>query len=92
MRILWYKAKRNGTQASTGKQFLSAATMEREQKIQTELELWGQQVKMDAQSVASRGKGALALGGIEALLRKISEQVTREAQEKLKKARSQVQL
>ncbi len=87
MRTLWYSAKRNGTQVSIGKQVLSAATREREQKLQTEFELWEQQVKKEAQLEAGRGQGALALGGIEALLKRISEQVTREAQEnKLKRA------
>ena len=81
MRRSWYRIKRNGTQVSP---VLSAETREREQKYQTELEMWRQQVKMEAQQEAGRGKGSLALGGIEALLRKISEQVTREAQERRK--------
>ena len=87
MRTSWYRAQRDGTKVSIGQQVLSAATMEREQKLQIEFELWEQQVRKDAQLEACRGQGALALGGIEALLWRISEQVTREAQKnKLKNA------
>jgi hypothetical protein len=82
MRTSWYRIKRKGTQAKTSQQVLSTETREREQKLQTELDLWRQQVKKDAQLEASRGKGSLSLGGIEALLRKISEEVTIEAQER----------
>ena len=92
MRTLLYRARQSSIQIWTSEQILSPETREREKKIQTELELWGLQVKKDAQLEASRGKGSLTLGGIEAQLRRISEQVTREAQEKHKRARSQVQL
>jgi hypothetical protein len=54
------------------------------------MELWRQQVKKEAQLGASRGIGSLVFGGVEAQLRSVSEQVTREAQEKLKRVRSQV--
>jgi hypothetical protein len=75
-----------------GEPFLSPETREREKKIQTELELWGLQVKREAQFEASRGTGSLAFGGVEAQLKRVSEQVTREAQEKRRKASSQVPL
>jgi hypothetical protein len=87
-----YRARQSSVQAVIGEQFLSPETREREKKIQTELELWALQVKKDAQSEASRGKGAVVFGSAEAQLRRLSEQVTREAQEKRKKARIQVQL
>jgi hypothetical protein len=74
--------------ATIGEQVLSPETREREQKLQTELELWRQQVKKEAQLEASRGKGSLAFGGVEAQLRRISEQVTREAQERQRMIRS----
>jgi hypothetical protein len=77
--------------APTGEQVLSPETREREKKIQIELELWQQQVKREAQLEAGRGTGSLVLGGVEAQLRRVSEQVTHEAQEKQKQARRQVQ-
>lgn len=89
MRTSWYRIKRrNGTHLGTVKQVLSAEIRTREQKIQTEQDLWRQQVKKEAQLEAGRGKGSLSLGGIEALLRRISEEVTIEAQERRKVASS----
>jgi len=88
MRTSWYRIKRNGAQVSTGKQVLSAETREREQKIQAEFDLWRQQVKQEAKHEVGRGKGSLSLGGIEALLKRISEEVTIEAQERRKVASS----
>lgn len=76
MRTSWYRTM------STYKQVLSAETREKEQKFQTELDLWRQNVKKDAQLEAGRGKGSLSLGGIEALLKRISEEVTIEAQKR----------
>jgi hypothetical protein len=87
-----YRAKQSSIQIGIGEQILPPETWEREKKLQTELELWRQQVKKEAQLEASRGKGSLTLGGIEAQLRRISEQVTREAQEKQKRNRSHIQL
>jgi len=84
MRTSWYRAKRNGTHLSTVKQVLSVGTREREQKIQTEQDLWRQQVKKEAKLEAGRGRGSLSLGGIEALLRRISEEATIEAQKRRK--------
>ena len=78
--------------AATGEQVLSAETRERERKLQTELVLWEQQVKKEAQLEACRGKGTLAFGGVESQLRRISEQVTHEAQEKKRSIRNQIQL
>jgi hypothetical protein len=94
MRTSVYTVLRMGTGrlAPTSEQVLSPETSEREKKFQTELELWGQQVKWEAQLEACRGTGVLVFGGIEAQLRRVSEQVTREAQEKQKRSRNQVQL
>ena len=77
---------------TTDEQVLSLETREREKKLQTELELWCQQVKKEALLEACRGTGVVTLGGVEAQLKRVSEQVTHEAQEKLKLARSRVQL
>lgn len=75
---------------TTGEQARSPEIREREKKLQTELELWCQQVKMEAKLEASRGTRVLIFGGIEAQLRRVSEQVTHEAQERQKRARTQV--
>jgi len=71
---------------STVKQVLSAEIKAREQKTQTEQDIWRQQVKKEAKLEAGRGRGSLSLGGIEALLRRISEEVTIEAQKRRKVA------
>ena len=92
MRTSLYQALRSraGRPATTGEQVLSPETWERERKLRMKLELWGEQVKKEAQLEASRGTGVLTFGGVEAQLRKVSEQVTREAQEKQLRARRQV--
>jgi hypothetical protein len=92
MHISLYSAIRIRTGAIPAPTVLSPETREREKKMQTELELWQQQVKKEAKLEAGRGTGSLVFGGVEAQLRRVSEQVTREAQEKQKRARSQVQL
>jgi hypothetical protein len=53
-------------------------------RAQTEFEIWEQQVRQDARYEAGKKGGPLVLGGTEAQLRKISEDITREAQEKNK--------
>ncbi len=90
-----YRAMRIRGGAASGsmaEQFLSPEVREREKQIQTELELWGLQVRKEAQFEASRETGSLAFGGVEAQLKRVSEQVTRDAQEKRRKASSQAQL
>ena len=82
MRKVGYRITINGARVSTDQQVLSVETREREQKVQTELDLWRQQVKTEAKQEAGRGKGTLSLGGIEALLKRVSEEVTIEAQER----------
>jgi hypothetical protein len=62
------------------------AAGESEKKEQTEREVWEQKVKKDAQADASKGKGSVTLGGVEAQLKRLSEQVTRDAQEKQKRS------
>jgi hypothetical protein len=52
---------------------------------QVEFEIWEQHVRRDARSEAAKKGGPLALGSIEAQLKRISEEVTRRAQEKNKR-------
>ncbi len=61
------------------------ATEEREKQIQTDVEAWGWKVQEDALQEAARREGPPALGSIEVQLKRISEQVTRQAQEKYKR-------
>ena len=92
MRTSLYQALRSraGRSVITDEQVLSPETWEQERKLRMKLELWGEQVKKEAQLEASRGTGVLTFGGVEAQLRSVSEQVTREAQEKQQSARHQV--
>ena len=61
------------------------ATEEREKQIQTDVEAWGWKVQEDALQEAARREGPPALGSIEVQLKRVSEQVTRQAQEKYKR-------
>lgn len=60
----------------------------RDGKIQTERVLWTWKVHEVALHEASQREGMLIIGGNEPLLKKVSEEVTRKAQEKLRVARS----
>jgi hypothetical protein len=62
------------------------ATEEREKQIQTDVEAWGWKVQEDALQEAARREGPPALGSIEVLLKRVSDQVTQQAQEKYKRA------
>ena len=55
---------------------------EKAKKVQTEIEEWSWNTHHDAHQEASKRQGSLALGSIEAQLRRLSEQMTRQAQEK----------
>ncbi len=57
---------------------------EKGKRIQTEAEAWGRKVQEGALQEAARREGAPRLGGLEAQLKRLSEQVTRQAQEKYK--------
>ena len=57
-------------------------------KTQTERVLWTWKVHEVALHEASQREGMLIIGGNEPLLKKVSEEVTRKAQEKLCAARS----
>jgi hypothetical protein len=61
------------------------ATEEREKQIQTDIEAWGWKVQEDALQEAAQGGGPPALGSIEVQLKRVSEQVTQQAQEKYKR-------
>lgn len=56
----------------------------REKEIQTKVEEWEWKVQEDALQEAARRGGSLALGSIEIQLKRVSEQVTHQAQEKYK--------
>lgn len=57
---------------------------EKEKRIQTEVEAWGWKVQEGALQEAARREGAPALGSLEIQLKRLSEQVTRQAQKKYK--------
>jgi hypothetical protein len=61
-------------------------TEEREKQIQTDVEAWGWKVQEDALQEAARREGPPALGSIEVLLKRVSDQVTQQAQEKYQRA------
>ena len=81
-----YRVKQSSRQVSAGKRLLFSETQENEKGQQTELELWEQKVKKEALSEACKRKNCVAFGGIEAQMRRISEQVTHDAQERRKHA------
>ena len=55
---------------------------QKDKKVQTEIEVWEQHVHQDALAEVRTKEKTLRLGDIEAQLRKVSEEVTRAAQEK----------
>jgi len=59
---------------------------EREKKIQAEIQEWAWQVHETALHDASQKGSPLKIGNIETLLKQVSEEVTRRAQEELKKS------
>jgi hypothetical protein len=62
-------------------------TEEKDKKVQTETEKWAWEVHEVALHDASHREGLPALGSTEPLLKKISEEVTRKAQARLRLAR-----
>ena len=55
---------------------------EKQKQVQTEIEEWKWSTQQHARHEAGKRQGPLALGNIEAQLKRLSEQVTRTAQEK----------
>jgi hypothetical protein len=74
------RANQTGAQKRTSGSVPRTTTEEREN--QTEVERWGWKVQEWALQEAARRGGPPALGSIEIQLKRISEQVTRQAQEK----------
>jgi hypothetical protein len=60
------------------------ANKEKEKRIQTAVEAWGWKVQEGALQEAARREGAPALSSLEIQLKRLSEQVTRQAQKKYK--------
>jgi hypothetical protein len=60
----------------------STERTQKDKKVQTEIEVWEQHVQQDALAEARTKEKTLTLGDTEAQLRKVSEEVTRAAQEK----------
>jgi hypothetical protein len=79
------RANQTGAEKRTSGSVPRTATEEREKENQTEVERWGWKVQEGALQEATRRGGPPALGSIEAQLKRISEQVTRQAQEKYKR-------
>jgi hypothetical protein len=94
MRNAFYSKTHTGADrhASRPFSFLETILIEseaKEGKAQSERVIWTWKVHEVAMHEASQGEGLLMMGGsIEPLLKKVSEEVTRKAQEKLKAARS----
>lgn len=90
MRNTLHRAKLTGVDehASRPLSLIQAAQIEEEyRKAQTEIEKWAWEVHEIALHNASQMEGLPAFGSIEPLLRKISEEITRQAQEKLRRDR-----
>jgi len=78
------RANTTGAEKRTFGSVPRTATEEREKQIQTDIEAWRWKVQEDALQEAARREGPPALGSIEVQLKRVSEQVTRQAQEKYK--------
>jgi hypothetical protein len=59
---------------------------EKDKKVQTEIEKWAFEVHEVAQHEVTHKEGPLSIGGKEPLLKKVSEEVTQKAEEKLHEA------
>ncbi len=93
MRIVFHSENHTGAHwhASGPLSLIETALIEieeRDEKAQTENEIWVWKVHEVALHEASQREGLLTLGSKEALLKKVSEEVTRKAQEKLSADRS----
>jgi len=60
-------------------------TEEKDKQVQTEIEMWAFEVHEVAHHEVTHKEGPLAIGSKEPLLKKVSEEVTQKAQEKLNK-------
>ena len=60
-------------------------TEEKDKQVQTEIEKWAFEVHEVAHHEVTHKEGPLAIGSKEPLLKKVSEEVTKNAQEKLNK-------
>jgi hypothetical protein len=93
MRHTLHRAKHTGVDehASRPLSLIQTAQIEEEdRKAQTEIEKWAWEVHEVALHNASQREGLPAFGSIELLLRKISEEFTRQAQEKLRRDRRKI--
>jgi hypothetical protein len=79
------RANQTGAEKRTFGSVPRSATEEGEKENQTGLEAWGWKVQEDALQEAARRGGPPALGSIEVQLKRVSEQVTQQAQEKYKR-------
>jgi hypothetical protein len=78
-KISWLRTPRYTDGRSTRSKIKDEA---RNEKKQAEVEIWARSVQQEALGEAGKKVGTLTLGDLEAQLKKVSEQVTREAQEK----------
>ncbi len=93
MRNTFYSETQTGATRHASRPFSLLETIlieseAKEGKTQTERVIWTWKVHEVALHEASQREGVLNIGSIEPLLKKISEEVTRKAQEKLLAARS----
>jgi hypothetical protein len=93
MRHAFYNETQTGTARHASRPFSLLETMIIENKredgnVQTERVIWTWKVHEVALHEASHREGLLMIGSQETLLKKVSEEVTRKAQEKLSANRS----
>ena len=93
MRTVFYSETHTGSARHASRPFSLLETMLIENKgedgnVQTGRVMWTFQVHEVALHEASHKEGLLMIGSQETLLKKVSEEVTRKAQEKLRVARS----
>jgi hypothetical protein len=79
------RANQTGAEKRTFGSVPRTATEEKEKENQTGVEAWGWKVQEGALQEAARRGGPPALGSIEVQLKRVSEQVTQQAQEKYKR-------
>lgn len=79
-----YQIRRSTLSQDVGLPSVSSTVAEANKKMQTELDLWREAVHEDALHAAAQRGGPITFGGVEAMLRLVSEQVTRAAQERLR--------
>ncbi len=78
----FYKNTRITMPLDIKRQWPHPEKIEVDQQAQVTYEVWEQSVQQDALHEASHRDGAMTFGGIEIYLKRISEQITRAAQEK----------